>query len=149
MEAESIQRADYRQASLAYQALQAVDRHVASGPLEARLVEMVKVRVSQMNGCAFCLDYHHTAALAAGLEPRQLAVLAAWREAPLFSARERAALAWAEALTRVAEKGVPDELYALASRHFSPEELVDLAYAVAAINAFNRLGVAFHRPLPA
>ncbi|MBS0486562.1 MAG: carboxymuconolactone decarboxylase family protein, partial [Proteobacteria bacterium] len=98
---------------------------------------------SQINGCAYCLDMHSKDARAAGETEQRLYLLDAWREAPFYSARERAALAWTEALTRIAGNDVPDALYAEARQHFSDKELVDLSLAIIAINGWNRLAIPF------
>jgi AhpD family alkylhydroperoxidase len=132
----------------AYQGLLQVSRHLGSCGLERGLQELVKARVSQLNGCAFCLDMHTTAALQDGESPRRLNLLAAWREAALFTPREQAALAWAEALTELTFHRVDEALYRATRQHFSEQELVDLTYAVTLINAWNRLGVAFQPDLP-
>jgi AhpD family alkylhydroperoxidase len=108
-------------------------------------VELIEIRASQINGCAHCLDMHSRNAREAGESEERLYALAAWQESPLFSPRERAALAWTEAVTLVAETRVPDEVYATALQHFSEQELVDLTIAVVAINGWNRLAVAFRR----
>jgi len=121
----------------------------AEAGLEARLVELVKVRASQLNGCAFCLDMHTAEAVAGGESPRRLFVLEGWRETALFSERERAALAYAEALTLVAEhKDVPEDVYAEAVRVFTEDQYRALAWCVVAINSWNRLMVASHAELP-
>lgn len=109
--------------------------------LEHSLLELVKTRVSQINGCAFCLDMHTKDARAAGETEQRLYLLPAWRETPFYSDRERAALAWAEALTRL--DGVPDEVYEEVRGHFTEKELADLSYAVVAINGWNRLAISF------
>jgi AhpD family alkylhydroperoxidase len=101
------------------------------------------MRASQINGCAYCLDMHSKDARAAGEKEQRLYVLDAWRETSLYSDRERAALAWTESVTRVADTHVPDDVYEEVSRHFSEQELVALTLAVVAINGFNRLNVAF------
>ena len=111
--------------------------------LEASLLELVKMRASQINGCAHCLDMHSKDARAAGETEQRLYLLNAWREAPFYSARERAALAWTEALTLVSESQVPDTVYEEARRHFSEQELVDLSLAIVAINGWNRLAIGF------
>ncbi|HEY1012462.1 MAG TPA: carboxymuconolactone decarboxylase family protein [Herpetosiphonaceae bacterium] len=116
------------------------------GRLEHALLELVKLRASQLNGCAFCLDMHWTDARKAGETELRLALLPAWRDAPCYTPRERAALAWTEALTRMEGGEVPDELYAQAAAQFSEQELVDLTYAVTIINGWNRLNVAFRTP---
>ncbi|HET7269229.1 MAG TPA: carboxymuconolactone decarboxylase family protein [Oleiagrimonas sp.] len=124
--------------------LQELSAHVHSSSLEAPLVELVFMRASQLNGCAYCMDMHSKDALAAGEDPMRLHVLPAWREATFYSERERAALAWCEAVTRLdPQHGVSDEVYAQASAVFSEEELVDLDLAVVAINSWNRLAIPF------
>ena len=114
-------------------------RRVRAG---ASLLELVKIRASQINGCAFCIDMHTKDARAAGETEQRIYALNAWRETPFFTDRERAALAWTEAVTRIGG-GVPDDLYAEARRQFSEKELVDLTWAVAAINAWNRVAISF------
>jgi AhpD family alkylhydroperoxidase len=137
-------RIDYSKASpAAFRAMFGLERYVRGCGLEAPLLELVKMRVSQINGCAFCLDMHSKDARAAGETEQRLYLLSAWREAPCYTARERAALAWAEALTLVAEGQVPDEVYAQAREHFGEKELVDLSLAVVAINGWNRLAIGF------
>lgn len=137
-------RIDYSKASpAAYRAMFGLERYVRDCGLEAPLLELVKMRASQINGCAFCLDMHSKDARAAGETEQRLYVLSAWREAPFYTERERAALAWTEALTLVSEDHVPDEVYEQASAHFSEKELVDLSLAVVAINGWNRLAIGF------
>jgi AhpD family alkylhydroperoxidase len=114
-----------------------------SAKLDKNLVELVNMRVSQINGCAFCLDMHSKDLRAAGETEQRLYLLSAWRETPVYTDRERAALAWAEAVTLIAEGPVPDEVYEQARAQFSEEELIDLTLAVAAINSWNRMNVAF------
>lgn len=111
--------------------------------LEASLIELVKMRASQINGCAYCLDMHSKDARAAGETEQRLYLLNAWREAPFYSKRERAALAWTEALTLVAENQVPDEVYHEVREHFDEQELVNLSLAIVTINGWNRLAVGF------
>ncbi len=142
------QRFDYRAtAPGAYAAMLTLERFVreASG-LEPRLVELVKVRASQINGCAFCIDMHTRDARAIGETEQRLYALAAWPHAPFFSDRERAALAWTEALTRLADGPVSDALFALASSQFTDQELVNLTLVCNTINGWNRLAVAFQQP---
>lgn len=127
-------------------ALLGLGRYLAGCGLEHSLLELVKVRASQVNGCAFCLDMHTQDARAAGETEQRLYALSAWRETPFFTPRERAALAWAEAVTLVAE-GVPDAVFGEARGQFSERELADLTWAVVAINGWNRLNVAF-RTMP-
>jgi AhpD family alkylhydroperoxidase len=123
---------------------------MAEDGVDPQLAELVKVRTSQINGCSFCLHMHTRDALAAGESELRLTMLAAWRESPLYSDRERAALAWAEALTRLPDMGAPDDVYATLGAHFTPEEQVKLTMTIAIINAWNRFGVGFHavHPLP-
>ena len=138
------QRLSYRQASPgAFEALLTTERQVHGSGLEPSLLELVKTRASQLNGCAWCLDMHTKDARALGETEQRLYLLSAWREAPCYSERERAALAWTEAVTQIAVAGVPDELYAEARRHFDEKQLVDLTLAVVAINGWNRMNVAF------
>lgn len=120
----------------------ALGEYVRNSGLGQNLIELVQMRVSQLNGCAYCLDMHSKDARAAGETEQRLYLLQAWREAPFYSARERAALAWCEAVTRLDPvHGVPDEVYAEARVHFSEEELIDLNMAVIAINSWNRIAI--------
>ncbi|WP_029040583.1 carboxymuconolactone decarboxylase family protein [Cucumibacter marinus] len=119
------------------------NQKVNESGLEASLLHLVKYRASQINGCAFCLDMHSKEALADGETAQRLYVMAAWRESPVFSSRERAALAWTEAVTRVAEGDVDDALYAEVREQFSEEEIAKLTMAIGVINVWNRLSVAF------
>ncbi|AOY92396.1 alkylhydroperoxidase [Cupriavidus sp. USMAA2-4] len=133
-------------------ALAALGKAVDDSGLDKALTELVKLRVSQINGCAFCLQYHLNIVRQLGLDldPRKLDLLAAWRDAGLYSEREQAALAWAEALTRVAVHEVDDAVYAQASAAFAPAELAHLSAAVANINAWNRIAAGFRfAPPPA
>jgi len=111
--------------------------------LEPSLVELVKVRASQINGCAYCIDIHTKDARSEGETEQRLYALTAWRETPFFTARERAALAWTEALTLITEGHVSDDIYELAKLSFSNEELVNLTLAVITINGWNRLAISF------
>jgi AhpD family alkylhydroperoxidase len=139
-------RLDYRQiAPDGHKAFVRVHQYIAQAGLEPALLRLVYLRVSQLNGCAFCVDLHWRDALADGVSPRKVNAVAAWAEAPFFSPRERAALAWAECLTRLAETRAPDADYERARLHFAEKELADLTYAVALMNALNRLGVGFRR----
>ena len=117
--------------------------YLAKSPLEQSLLHLIYFRVSQINGCAFCLDMHSKDLLAAGEAPHRLFVLNAWREAAFYTERERAALAFAEALTQLTPAGLNDKTYEAASQHFSEEELIDLTFAVIAINSYNRLNITF------
>ena len=138
------QRIDYRKvAPDGYKAMLAFENYVRNSGLEHSLLELVKTRVSQINGCAHCLDMHTKNARAAGETEQRLYLLSAWREAPFYSNRERAALAWAEAVTQLSVNDVSDELYAEAMQHFDEKALVDLTFAIIAINGWNRLAVPF------
>lgn len=127
----------------AYRAMLALESYVHETSLESSLLELVKMRASQINGCAYCLDMHSKDARAAGETEQRLFVLNAWREAPFDTDRERAALAWTEAVTLVNESHVPEDVYQQARAHFSEEELVNLTIAIVAINGWNRLEVSF------
>src|SRR5512141_104085 len=121
------QRLDYAKASPgAYKAMLGLESQVAGSGLESVLTELVKLRVSQINGCAYCIDMHTKLLRAKGETEQRLYLLNAWREAPFYSEREMAALAWAEAATRLANGDVPEETYALARKHFTETQLVDL-----------------------
>ncbi len=133
----------YKFAADGYAALNALDAYANANSLEKPLLELVKLRASQINGCTYCIAMHSKDGIEAGHTHEKLHLLSAWRLAKVFSQRERAALEWAEALTQVASSQVPDEVYAQARAQFSEEELVDLAYAVIAVNAWNRMQIAF------
>lgn len=128
------------------QAMYGLERYVHESGIEQSLLELVKMRSSQINHCAYCLDMHSKDALAEGETVQRLIELNAWREAPFYSDRERAALAWTEAVTLVASSEVPDEVYEEAREQFSEKELVDLTMAIIAINGWNRLSVSFRTP---
>ncbi len=126
-------------------AMRGLEAYVRGSGLEASLLELVKTRASQINGCAYCLDMHTKDARAGGETEQRLYTLSAWRETPFFTERERAALAWTEAVTQIADGPVPDSVFALAREHFGEKELVDMTMAIVAINGWNRLSVAFKR----
>jgi len=128
--------------------LGALEQRIAKSGIEKPLAELLRLRVSQINGCAYCLDMHFSDAVKAGEQTRRLATLSAWRETPFFSDRERAALAWTEAVTLVADTHVPDAVWEGIRPHFTPEELVDLMLLVTTINTWNRFAIAF-RKMPA
>jgi AhpD family alkylhydroperoxidase len=130
-----------------YKAMLGLEKHVEASGLEQKLLDLVKIRASQINGCAYCIVMHTNDARKHGESDEWMHLLNAWREAPIYSARERAALAWTEAVTKISDHHVPDEVYDEARRHFSEKELVDLTAAVIAINAWNRAAIAF-RPTP-
>ena len=128
------------------QAMLSLGKAVDESGLERSLLELVKVRGSQINGCAYCIDMHTKDARALGEAEQRLYALNAWRETPFFSDRERAALEWAEAITRVADTQVPDEVYDRVRGHFDEDQLVALTFAAVAINAWNRLAISFRVP---
>ena len=124
------------------QAMLGLERQVRQAGLDHRLLDLVRMRASQINGCAYCLDMHSKDARANGESEQRLYGLDAWRETPYYSARERAALEWTEALTLVSKTGVPDEVYERVREQFSEDELVHLSLAIVAINGWNRLNIA-------
>lgn len=123
----------------------AINGYLAGCGLEHSLLELVKIRASQINGCAFCLDMHTKDARAQGETEQRIYALSAWRETPFFSDRERAALAWTEAVTRISE-GVSDPVFEEAREHFTEQELADLTWAAVLINGWNRLAISFRVP---
>ena len=134
-------RIDYRAFKPGLEAMFALEKAVEASGLERALLELVKTRASQINACAFCLDMHWKDARAHGETEQRLYGLSAWREASYYTDRERAALDLAEAVTRLADGGVPDDLIAATESHFSREELAALLFAIVAINSWNRLAV--------
>ena len=141
-------RVDYTQAApQGFRALGNVHAYIQNCGLSRELIDLVYLRVSQINGCAYCIDMHARDLGMIGVGAEKLLLLPVWRDAgDLFTPRERVALAWAESVTRVAETGVPDSDYDAASAEFGEKELVDLTYAIGLMNAFNRLGIAFRMP---
>lgn len=140
-------RLNYMQAAPeAFQAMLRLSEFSEKSGLELSLLRFVQIRASQINGCAYCLDMHTQDARAEGESEQRIYLLSAWREAPFYSERERAALEWTEALTLVADNHIPDEVYERVRPHFSDEELVNLTLAVTVINSWNRLNVAFRTP---
>ncbi|MGA9117785.1 MAG: carboxymuconolactone decarboxylase family protein [Bacteroidota bacterium] len=127
----------------AIKAMYGLGAYLAQSPLEQKLLDLVYFRVSQINGCAYCLDMHSKDLRAVGESEQRLHVLAAWRDAPFYSERERAGLAWAEAVTKLEGGEVSDEVYTQARKAFSEQELIDLTLAVVTINSYNRLNIAF------
>jgi AhpD family alkylhydroperoxidase len=127
----------------AFKAMYALEAYVKSTGLEPSLLDLIKTRASQINGCAYCIDMHTKEARAKGESEQRLYLLNAWREAPFYTDRERAALAWTEAVTLVADGHVPDEVYEQARVQFSEQELVNLTMAIVAINGWNRLAISF------
>ena len=140
-----IGRTDYISSGLG-RAMLNLQKEVDASGLEHSLLELVKMRGSQINGCAYCLDMHSKDARAAGETEQRLYALSAWHEAPFYTPRERAALAWTESVTRVGDTHVPDDVYAEARAHFSEQEIVALTFALVAINGWNRLCVSFRVP---
>jgi AhpD family alkylhydroperoxidase len=141
-------RIDYAKASPdGYKAFGGVYVSIQKSGLPKQLVDIVYLRVSQINGCAYCIDMHTRDLMQQGVSVEKLVLVPVWREAGnVFTARERVALAWAETVTRVAETGVPDADYAAAAAEFNEKELSDLTYAIGLMNAFNRFGIAFRVP---
>lgn len=127
----------------AFKAMYGLGAYLAKSSIEHSLQNLVYFRVSQINGCAYCLDMHSKDLRAAGETEQRLFLLDAWREAPLYSDRERAALVWAEAVTKIPGGQVPDDVYEAASKQLSDEELIDLTLAVITINSYNRINIAF------
>lgn len=124
-----------------------LEKYLHSSPVDPAILELVKMRASQINGCAYCLDMHSKDARARGESEQRLYVLPAWRETEFYSEAERAALAWCEALTLISEDGAPRELYEGLERHFSGEEIAALTFAIVAINGWNRLAIGFSAPV--
>jgi AhpD family alkylhydroperoxidase len=139
------QRLNYvRAAPAGMKALGDVHNYVVQSGLDKVLVDLVYLRVSLINGCAYCIDLHSRDLLKAGVSVEKLVLVPAWREAPaLFSEKERAALQWAETVTRVSETAVPDAEFTAAAAHFSEKELADLTIAIGVINAYNRMAISF------
>lgn len=143
------ERLNYQQASpKAVKAMLALEAETQALSIPLALRELVKMRVSQINGCAYCLNMHAPEARNAGVSQQKLDVLAAWRESPAFDARERAALGWAEALTRIEATAAPDADYTALTDAFTSQECVDLTLVINAINAWNRFAVGFRAPHP-
>ncbi len=138
----------YKTGPDAMKAMSALEQQIAKSGLDKPLVDLVRLRASQINGCAYCVDLHSGDARKAGESERRLAGVVVWRETPFFSDRERAALEWTESVTLVAQTHVPDEVWERVKPHFTPEELVNLTLLISAINAWNRFAIAF-RKLPA
>jgi AhpD family alkylhydroperoxidase len=148
-ETEMTPRLNYWEvAPRALEPMMALEAQFKAGPLEYSLVELVKTRASQINGCAFCLHMHSHDALEGGERPERLFLLDAWRESAMYTPRERAALGWTEALTRISETHAPDADYEALAGHFTPEEIVQLTLLIGTINSWNRIAVGFrsHHP---
>lgn len=139
-------RIDYQQiAPAVIHALMNVENYVRKSSLQKPLLELIRLRASQINGCAFCVDMHTKDARAAGESEQRLYAVSVWSDTPFFTDRERAALAWTEAVTRISESHVPDSVYQCARQQFDEKELVDLTMAIIAINSWNRLSVSFRK----
>jgi AhpD family alkylhydroperoxidase len=136
----------YEKGQGALKALFGFGAYLAKSPVEQKLLHLIEFRVSQINGCAYCLDMHSKDLRAEGESEQRLYVLNAWRETDMYTDRERAALAWAEAVTKLTGGQVPDEIYEQAREQFSEEELIDLTLAVTTINSYNRINIAFRTP---
>lgn len=137
-------RLDYQRANPgAFNAMLGMEKYVRQCGLEYSLIELIKTRASQINGCAYCIDMHTQDARAAGETEQRLYGLSAWREAPFYTERERMALELTEAVSLIADAGVPDELYQRATGHFTEEELVNVITAIITINGWNRLALSF------
>jgi AhpD family alkylhydroperoxidase len=130
----------------ALKALNTLGAYCHRSPVEQTLLNLIYFRVSQLNGCAFCLDMHSKDLIHGGEQAHRLFVLDAWREAPFYTERERAALAWAEALTKINNGQVEEAVYNEALTQFSEEELIDLTFAIITINSYNRVNIAFPNP---
>ncbi|WP_042299661.1 carboxymuconolactone decarboxylase family protein [Paraburkholderia kururiensis] len=135
----------YKASPNAVKAMRGLEERIARSSLEKPLAELVRLRASQINGCAFCVDMHTTDARKGGESERRLATVVAWRETPFFTERERAALEWTEALTLVSHDRVPDAVWEAVKPHFTEEELTDLTLLVTAINSWNRFAIAFRK----
>ena len=141
-------RVDYRKVyPAAVKAMVGLEEVVHAGPLDAQLLELVKLRASQLNGCGYCVDMHTKDAEAIGVEMQRLHLVVVWKEATVYSPRERAALAWCEALTLLPSSGAHDDVYEQVTSEFSPEEIVALTLAIVAINGWNRFAVGLHSPV--
>jgi AhpD family alkylhydroperoxidase len=137
-------RIDYHKAGAgAYQVMAGLEKFVRNCGIEHKLLELIKTRASQINGCAYCIDMHTKDARAEGETEQRLYALSAWRETPFYTDRERAALEWTEALTLISENDIPNDLYEAVREHFSEEELVNLSLAIITINGWNRLAIPF------
>lgn len=150
MSANHAPRLNYQAlAPKAMQAMLAFSQAAAGGTLGARLAELVRLRVSQINGCAFCIDMHWADLIRQGVEPRHVNAVAGWREAPFFSERERAALQWAEVVNAIPARDPGDADFALLKAHLDDHEIVELGWLIAAIRVWNQMNVAFRQPMPA
>lgn len=136
----------YEKGQRGLKALNSLGAYLHQSPVEQSLLNLIYYRVSQINGCAFCLDMHSKDLLAQGENAQRLLVMDAWRETPFYSDRERAALAWAEALTKLNGGHIDEAVHNETLQHFTEEEMIDLSFAVLAINSYNRINIAFMQP---
>lgn len=142
-------RLDYYKADPAsLQAMLALEKHATTNALGHNLRELIKLRASQINGCAYCVDMHTKDLLKHGETPQRLAVLCVWRESPAFTDKERAAFAWTEAVTLISESKVPDDIYEEFAKHFTEQERVQITLLIGTINIWNRLAVSFRMVHP-
>ncbi|MGH9820139.1 MAG: carboxymuconolactone decarboxylase family protein [Pyrinomonadaceae bacterium] len=137
------QRIDYEKGRDALKAMNGLELYLAKSSIERKLLHLIKYRVSQINGCAYCLDMHSKDLMAIGETEQRLFCLDAWRETPFYTDRERAALEWAEAVTLITAGHVPDQLYEETRKHFDEQEMIDLTMVVVTINSWNRISIAF------
>ncbi|OAJ55166.1 alkylhydroperoxidase [Paraburkholderia ginsengiterrae] len=135
----------YKASPSGTRAMLALEETIGKSGIDKTLAELVRIRASQLNGCAFCLDMHVTDAIKHGESQRRLATIAAWREAPFFTERERAALEWTEAVTLIAQTHVPDAVWEVVKPHFTEQEIADLTLLIIAINGWNRIAVSFRK----
>ena len=138
----------YAEAKEAVAALSSVGKYLHAEKFDPKLKALVELRVSQINGCAYCLNLHTQEARALGESQQRLDCLSAWRETTFYTEREQAAFAWAESLTLIAQTHAPDDVYQDVSKYFSGKELVDLTMVIVNMNAWNRIAIGFHKPVP-
>lgn len=139
----------FKLAPKAFQAMYALSNSIRKELLGVRLTEIVFLRVSQINGCAYCMDMHWADLVKQGMDPRHINAVAGWREASWFTERERAALRWAEIVTNIPQRDPSDEEFEALRQHFSDEEIAELAFAISTINSWNLLSISFRNPVPA
>jgi AhpD family alkylhydroperoxidase len=138
----------FKAAPEAYKAVSALEDYVQNSGLEKRLIHLVKLRASIINGCAYCVDMHTKEARQSGLPEQWINLMAVWKESPAYDARERALLGWVDAVTNIAQTGAPDEAYEALKAHFSEEQMTQLTVAIGVINVWNRLAVGFRSQHP-
>lgn len=131
-----------------YKAISALELHVQNSGLEKRLIHLIKLRASMINGCAFCVDMHTKEARHDGLPEQWINLISVWRESPVYDVRERAVLGWTDTVTNIAQTGIPDAAYEELRQHFSEEEMVKITVAIGTINVWNRIAVSFRAQHP-